>query len=223
MMFRVQPNDSAPIARLTHTVPSCDMPEFRGYTMQRSFMLSFSTAATLFAVNAAADAANLIGSYAYSTTQVCLYGTAGFNANFQAIGTSNTSTNSIEGVWTFNGNGMGEIMQAGMSLDLPPTIGFLPSASSDESSGRITYTVAGDTFTTQHVPGTFKGTVLSGPRTGQTFTLEGVPELAGYIALGDRTLSASDTTPGVQTLTYSDGTVLHRVCHRSITAIKVSP
>jgi hypothetical protein len=36
-----------------------------------------------------------------------------------------------------------------------------------------------------------------------------------------RPLDATDTTPGVETITFSDGTVLKRICHRSGTPIKV--
>jgi hypothetical protein len=202
--------------------------------MQRYSMLSLlslSAAVLLCVGNAAAQApkkpppaatAALTGTYASTTTQVCLSATGGFNASLQAIGTANTSTNTIEGIRTFDGDGNGTITQRGVSLDLPPTLGFLPSASSSESTGSFTYTVAGDTFAIT-VVGELNGKVLTGPRAGQTFTLAGIPTLPGFIALGGRTLNASDEAPGVEIERYSDGTVIKRICHRSVTFIKVSP
>lgn len=116
--------------------------------MKRSFILSVSAAAILCAANAAADAQGLRGSYAYATTEICLYASGGFNAIGQALGTTNTQIDSlIRGVATFKLDGTGTLTQSAMSLDIPPTVGFPPSASASEGSASVTYKVTGDTFT----------------------------------------------------------------------------
>jgi hypothetical protein len=106
-------------------------------------------------------------------------------------------------------------------VTVPPTVGFLPAAGPSESSARSTYTVSDDTFTSQTVPGTDTGTVLTGPRKGQTFKLEGVPAATGLISANGRTLVTSILTPGVETITYSNGDVEHRICHRSREYVKL--
>jgi hypothetical protein len=75
--------------------------------------------------------------------------------------------------------------------------------------------VADDEFTLQNVAGTDKGTVLSGPRKGQTFTIEGLPPATGVISANGRTLTTSILTPAVETITYSNGQVFNRICARS--------
>jgi hypothetical protein len=81
--------------------------------------------------------------------------------------------------------------------------------------------VEDDTFTTQNVPATDKETVLSGPRKGQTFTIEGIPPATGLISVHGRTLTTSILTPGVETITYSNGDNIHRICERSRVYIKL--
>jgi hypothetical protein len=140
--------------------------------------------------------------------------TGGFNASQQAIGTASTQTVSIEGIETFNGDGTGTFTEQGMFLSLPPTLGYLPGANSNQASGSFTYNVAGHRFTSQNVPGTFAGLGLTGSLAGITFTVD-IPEFTGFIELGERTLTASILTPGVETITRSDGFIGKRICHRS--------
>jgi hypothetical protein len=187
--------------------------------MQRLLILSVSAALTIYAAGAVAEP--LKGAFGYTGSDACLFASGGFNANLQALGTTFSSSSSNEGIRIFNGNGTGSFTNRTTSITVPPTVGFLPSASSSESSASFTYKVSDDTFTSQNVPGTDTGTVLSGPRKGQTFKLEGVPAATGLISANGRTLVTSILTPGVETITYSNGDVEHRICHRSRVYIKL--
>jgi hypothetical protein len=183
--------------------------------MQRLVMLSLSAAVTIYSANAIAD--SLKGAYAFTGSSVCLTTSTTFTTSQQANPPASISTGSDEGIRIFKGNGNGTFTNRDTSATapLPPNTSFLPDASSSESSASFTYTVADDTFSTQNVPGTDKGTVLSGPRKGQTFTIEGIPPATGLISADGRTLTASILTPGVETITYSNGQVFNRICARS--------
>jgi len=191
--------------------------------MQRVFMLSVSAVVMIFAVNAAADSPHLKGVYGFTGTDACLVAPAGFNAELQALGTSVWSFSSnAEGIRTFNGDGTGTFKSTSVSINPPPTPGFLPGASSSNSSASFTYKVNADgSFTVTNAPGTDKGTVLTGPRKGQTFTVDNVPTATGLISENGKTLTTAGLTPGVETITYSNGNVYYRICHRSRVYIKL--
>ncbi len=191
--------------------------------MQRFLMLSVSAAVMVCAGGALAD--SLKGTYGFVGSSACLFSSLGFNANHQPLAGSTvwSSSSSDEGIRTFNGNATGTFTDRTTSVNPPPTppTAFPASASSSESSASFTYTVGDDTFTQQNVPGTDKGKVLTGPRAGQTFTVEGIPPATGLISANGRTLTTSILTPGVETITYSNGDVHHRICHRSRVLIKL--
>src|SRR5215470_17698211 len=189
--------------------------------MQRLFMLSVSAVVMIYAGYAAAGSSHLKGTYAFTGEDVCLIASSGFNNKLQALGTTFSSSSSSAGTRTFNGNGTGTLTNHSTTTTVPPTVGFLPSASSSEGGASFTYTVADDTYTSETVPGTDKGTVLTGPRAGQTFKLEGVPKATGMISANGRTLVTSILTPGVETITFSNGDVEQRICHRSRVYIKL--
>jgi hypothetical protein len=126
-----------------------------------------------------------------------------------------------EGVEAFNGNGTGTFTISTTSITPPRTGGFLPAASSSQSSASITDAVTDDAFTVETVPGTDVGKVLTGPRAGQTFKLEGTPMRTGLISADGRTLVTSVLTPAVETITYSNGDVERRICWRSRVLIKL--
>src|SRR5215470_7114045 len=189
------------------------------YAMQRLLMLSVSAVVTMYAAGAVAD--SLKGTYGFTGSDACLYASGGFNARLQALGTTFSASDAAEGVRSFHGNCTGTFTVHTTTTTIPPTVGFLPSASSSESSASFTCTVADDTFTAQNVPGTDTGTVLTGPRAGQTFKVEGIPAATGLISANRHTLVTSILTPGVETITYSNGDVEHRICHRSRVYIKL--
>jgi hypothetical protein len=187
--------------------------------MQHLLMLSVSAVVTIYSASAIVDSSHLKGPYGFTGTDGCIYASGGFNDRLQALGTTFSSSKANEGVETFNGNASGTFTINTTSITPPPTVGFLPAASSSQSSASITDT--DDTFTVQTVPGTDVGKVLTGPRAGQAFKLEGVPMRTGLISADGRTLITSDLTPGVETLTYSNGDVEHRICWRSRVLIKL--
>src|SRR5262249_31667061 len=105
--------------------------------MRRLLMLSVYAATTMYAVGA--DANTLKGSYAFTGEDVCLVASGGFNARLQALGTAFSSSSSSAGTRTFNGNGTGTFTNHSTTTTVPPTVGFLPSASSSEGGASFTY------------------------------------------------------------------------------------
>jgi hypothetical protein len=190
--------------------------------MQRLLMLSLSALVTIYSANAIADSSQLKGTYGFAGPEGCLYASGGFNASLQALGTTFSSSNASEGVQTYNGDGTGTFTLRTTSITVPPTVGFLPAASSSQHSASFTYTVTGDMFTVQDVPGTVVGKVLTGPQAGQTFKVEGGSMRTGLISADGGILVTSFLTPGVQTITESNGDVTHRICTLSGVFIKLA-
>lgn len=195
-----------------------------------------------------ADAASpkkLKGEYAFTGSASCLFapgsdpgpgnptpGTAlpnsGFNANFQPLvnATAFVTSFSVEGVTVFNNDGTGTFKGTSVSLTERPTPGptgypsFPASASSNTFEGAFTYVVnSDDTFETQMV-GPLTGTFLSGPRTGQTTSVDR-PPMTGLISKDGNTLTLASVVPAVETVTFSNGDVWPRICHRSRVLIKI--
>ena len=71
------------------------------------------------------------------------------------------------------------------------------------------------------VPVTFSETFTAGPRTGQTATVDALPQLTGMISQDGKTLIAADTEPAVETHRYSNGDVWPEICHRSRVFIRI--
>jgi hypothetical protein len=65
------------------------------------------------------------------------------------------------------------------------------------------------------VPGTYTETFTSGPRTGQTATVDAIPPITGMISQDGKTLTGAHLFPTVETRTYSNGDVEPEICHRS--------
>ncbi len=189
--------------------------------MQRLLILSGSAVVAIYSASAIADSSQLKGTYGFTGTDACLYASGGFNSSFQALGTTFSASFGVEGVTIFNGNGTATLTLNSMSITVPPTVGFLPAAGSSQSIASFTYTVRGDTVTSQDVPGTDVGKVLTGPRAGQTFKLEGVPTRTGLISADGRTLVTSALAPEVETITYSNGDVERRICWLTRVSIKL--
>lgn len=189
--------------------------------MQRLLTLSVSAVAAIYAGSAAAD--SLKGAYGFTGSSTCLSTPAVFTSSQQAPPPASISSSSDAGIRIFNGNGTGTFTNRDTSVGapLPPNASFLPDAASSESTASFTYTVADDEFTLKNVAGTLKGTVLSGPRKGQTFTVEGGAPPTGLISANGHTLTTSTLTPAVETITYSNGQVFHRICTRSRVYIKL--
>ncbi len=101
---------------------------------------------------------------------------------------------------------------------LPPPDGTPvphPSAGSNEFSFDFTYNIdANGIFTTLMVPGSFSGKILTGPRAGQTYTVDNL-SFSGLVSGDNKIIDVSTITPQVETVTYSDGYVRQQICHRS--------
>jgi hypothetical protein len=197
--------------------------------MRRTFasiaiaMLALTTAAN-------ADSPKLKGDYAFTGSASCLDAVNGFDANLQAIpnppgSPTNgyfSSTFSIEGVRTFNGDGTGSVKARAVAMILPPFASG-PGAASIDVTFSFTYAVDGaGGFTSELVPGTFVGTYLTGPRTGQTDSIDKLP-LSGLIGNDASVLTLASVVPTVEKQTFSNGDVRYRICHRSRVLVRMSP
>jgi hypothetical protein len=156
---------------------------------------------------------------------------SGFNANLQPNDFTNPGNTpsasynrsfTVEGIRTFNGDGTGTVKGTAVGVADRPTPGpdgfphFPPSADSVEFSFSFTYTVDGNGgWTGTMVPGSYMETFTSGPRTGQTATVDAIPPISGMISLDGKTLTGAHLAPVVETHYYSNGDVDPQICHRS--------
>jgi hypothetical protein len=209
--------------------------------VQRAFVFSVSAIVIMWVAGAAADSPNLKGEYGFTGDAACLvapgsgtkpspgnttpFGNAGFNASLQPILPAQSFFHSfaVEGIRTFNGDGTGTVKGTSVGIAPRPTPGpgptypaFPPDAGSTNFSYNFTYTVNGDgSWTSAMVLGTFSETFVSGPRTGQTATVDALPLFIGLISQNGQTLIVAHTAPVVETATYSNGDVWPMICHRS--------
>lgn len=142
---------------------------------------------------------------------------------------SYTRAFSVEGIRKFNGNGTGTVKGTVVGVVGRPTPGptgfpnFPPAASSADFSFSFTYTVNEDgSWTSSMVPGSYTETFLTGPRTGQTATVDAIPPVTGMVSEDRKTLIAAHVTTAVETHTYSNGDVDPEICHRSRVFIKLN-
>jgi hypothetical protein len=165
---------------------------------------------------------------------------AGFKPNFQPNDSGpGLSTNaftrsfSVEGVRTFDGHGHGTVKGTAVGVVGRPTPGpngyphFPPSASSGDFSFQFTYVVNPDrTWTGTMVPASYTENFTTGPRAGQTSTVDAIPPVSGVISEDGKTLIAAHLAPAVETRTFFDpngnaGDVWPEVCHRERVFIKL--
>jgi hypothetical protein len=180
----------------------------------------WSILGVMFLGTGAADAQGLDqllrGNYVFTGDATCLVSFTGFNSNLTPMDGRFVESFSVQGVATFNGDGTGTRTGRSVSISYPTnfttTIGG--GAGSDDFQASFTYTVAPDgTFTTA-LSGSLTGTVLTGSRAGQTFTVDQIP-LTGMISQDHKSLTFASVTPTVEVQTFSNGDVHRRICHRS--------
>jgi hypothetical protein len=151
---------------------------------------------------------------------------SGFNAQLQTQdfpgSASYSNSFSVEGIRTFNGDGTGTVRGTVVGTTVRPTPGpngwphFPPSAGSADFSFSFTYTVDGNGgWTSAMVPGSYTQTHLTGPRAGQTSTVDAIPPVTGMISKDGKTLIAAHLAPAVEIHSYSNGDVDPMICHRS--------
>ena len=163
--------------------------------------------------------ARLRGDYFFSRTRTCVQNVDGFGTNFELLGAGNSFTDAARGVRRYNGGGTGSIVD-GHLLFVDHTATFTGAFPVTENTFtcNLTYAVSPDGSFTENA--SCSGTILSGPRAGQTFSTTGIG-MRGQITGGGRTLLLDDTNGNVETITFSGPpSTLQRVCNRSGTAVK---
>jgi len=186
-----------------------------------TFALSVSLAALTWAQTATADSPSLKGAYGFTGTGACLSTAApgpGFNPNLTPTDGSFGQSFTSEGIRTFNGDGTGTVRGSSMGITIPANI---HSAGSDDFSFSFAYTVNDDGSWTSDVIGVETGTIKTGPRAGQTFTISSSPTSTGIISRTAGTLTLATLEPTVEIVTFSNGDVHKRICHRSRVLIKL--
>lgn len=143
---------------------------------------------------------------AFSGEATCLVSRGGFNPNHTPVGSPAefpfVVSFSVQGVRTFHGDGTGTLTARVVSLNHPVTLpspaGNRGGASSTDIASDFTYQVAAD----------------------RTFTITNLPPFSGRISKDHRTLTLFHGEPGIETVTFSGGSLLdddvqYRICHRS--------
>jgi len=213
--------------------------------MQRALIWLVSVVVLAWTVSAHAALPSLKGTYAFTGTLSCLFapgsdsappnppGTmlpnAGFRPNLVPfdVPSSFSISNSIVGVRRFNGDGTGTVSATEVGIVMRPTPGptgypsFPPDASSAQIQYSFTYTFnPNGTFATS-LSGPLSGTFLAGPRSGQTFSIPDLPQFLGVPSQDFSTIVLAEPAPMVETVTYSNGDVWPRICHRSHVLIRI--
>jgi hypothetical protein len=186
-----------------------------------AFALSVSLIAMTWAQTAAAVPPQLKGEYGFTGSNACLSTAApgpGFNPNFTPTDGSFGQSFAAEGIRTFNGDGTGTVKGSSMGITIPANVN---SAGSDDFSYSFTYTVNDDGSWTTDVVGVLSGTIKTGPRAGQTFTISNFPTSTGMTSQNGSTLTLATLDPTVEIVTFSNGDVHKRICHRSRVLIKL--
>jgi len=186
-----------------------------------TFALSVFLVAMTWAQTATAGSPRLEGDYGFTGAGACLSTAApgpGFNPNLTPTDGSFGQSFTSEGIRTFNGDGTGTVRGSSMGITIPANI---HSAGSDDFSFSFTYTVNDDGSWTSEVTGVETGTIKTGPRAGQTFTISNSPTSTGMISRNGRALTLATLDPTVEIVTFSNGDVHKRICHRSRVLIKL--
>jgi hypothetical protein len=189
----------------------------------KTFTLALAVS-SLFAAGAAIAASpKLKGTYAEVGETGCLTSTtvaggvpvpgpSGFNpVTLTANGGSSLFMLSFHAIRTFDGEGAGTYQGRTASINFLPSIG-----GATDITGRFTYAVAPDgTISTDEET---DGTVLAGTRAGQTTTNSFA--LTGRASHNRDSLILATDIPQIETVTFSNGDVQQRICHRSRTLIR---
>ena len=127
---------------------------------------------------------------------------------------------SFHGVRTFDGEGSGTLRGRNVGVTSSPNIpsnNFIPNATATDIVGDFTYEVAPDgTISTEHAT---DGTVISGPRAGQTVT--NAFALTGRASNNRHSLILATDAQRIETVRFSNGEVQERLCNRSRTLIRI--
>jgi hypothetical protein len=176
------------------------------------------------ALPAFADSPKLKGDYAFTYNGFCLQSTSGFNANLTPLaGPVNGAASGAMGFERFNGDGTGTVQIIG---DIGITLASTPlgsSAGTSTGSFKFTYTFnPNGSFTMTVVPGTFVGTLGSGPL---TFSINPGFSWLGFVSNDGKTHTLTAVAPSVQTITVdtSPPIKLFEVCRSNVVGIALNP
>ena len=160
------------------------------------------------------------GTYFAVGSQACLYGNEGFDVSNQPNdGNIYSNSGNSHAITIYNGDGTGTTSGTFISITVPPTPNFRPSASNGTFQFSFTHSsVSNNSFTSALVPGSYMGTISSGPRAGQTFTVDRV-DRTHLITNNGKTITAADVIAAVENITYSGAPFgpFQRICwHESV-------
>jgi hypothetical protein len=160
----------------------------------------------------------LRGTFSVTAGQTCLLTIGGFNPDLTPTDFSFITTTTSVGTAVFNGDGTASETLQEVSVTEPP----LASGSSDTASFKFTYQVNADRTVTAAVDGAVTGQTLTGVSAGQTFTLTNTAPSTGHLSLDLGSVNSAVTDPVIETISFSGGVTLQRICTRTGMAIKVS-
>ena len=183
--------------------------------MGRTFLCLILGVSLLWAGIAVAAPPQLKGEYAFTGEATCITSAEPFNTDANNNPTTPSGpwffeSFSVQGVWTFNGNGTGS--REGRSVGVSG--GSYPGVGSQDFQASFGYTVEPDGTFTTWLTSPLTGTYLTGPRAGQTLTIDKI-DLTGIISNNKNSLTVASEVPKIETVTFSNGNIHYRVCHRS--------
>jgi hypothetical protein len=174
--------------------------------MKRALILSASFVLAAWAAPAVAQNSILTGRYGVTGSATC-------NLSFGGVSIFTT-----EGIYTFNGDGTGSAAEA----TLTNTAGVIGSTTTNNHTFTFKYVVRHDrSFSLTTDPGSFSGTITSGPNAGLTFSVEQLAPITGFIGIFAQTLTGASLDTPLETVTLSNGNTSQRRCQRSRAFVKV--
>jgi hypothetical protein len=185
----------------------------QGSEIMHRFLLLVAAAAIASGSAFAADRSHLHGTYAFTGSSACIQDSAslGFNTNFTPKGPAIFYEFTVMGTRTFKDDGTGTVTGTAVSVGSPPSA----FASSSSFTFQFTYTIdSSGMLSLTLVPGSFSGQELTGPRAGQTY-VEAIPVRTGQVSEDARNIFISQAGTVVETVTYSNGDSVARVCNVS--------
>ncbi len=173
-------------------------------SIDKTVLITILTIIPIFTITATVMAdrnriRSLRGQYAATGSQTCLLAQCGFLENFvpraASYGFGSVQSFSIEGVFKFNADGTGTASITKRSINFPPTLPTIPSASAGVAvdTWKFAYTVAEDgSYTMEPDPDTYTSTWTEGPFVPASFTMNGW-------------LFSGNVTPDGKTITLNTG------------------
>jgi len=174
--------------------------------MKRAVIFSVIFVLAAWAAPAVAQNSILTGKYGVTGTAIC-------NNAAGAVTTFIT-----EDIHMFHGDGTGSVT----AKTLASAAGAIGSSSLDKHTYTFKYTVNPNrSFTITTDPGSFSGTIVSGPNVGLTFSVDDFAPTTGFIGVFATTLTGATLESPLETITFSNGNVNQRRCQRLQVFVKV--